>query len=103
MIVSLSHISTPYNGLLSKEITKMVNENSAEIQYTRNLLSGKTSVGKPRPSIGMTSAEVLASSWGKPDGGVITTMTTAGKEEQWEYATNKVIFIENGFVTAIQN
>jgi len=30
-------------------------------------------------------------------------MTTAGKEEQWEYATNKVIFIENGFVTAIQN
>ena len=102
MIVSLSHISMPYNGLLSEEINKMVNPNEAEIQYMRNLLSGKTSVGKPKPYIGMTTTEVLASSWGAPDG-VITTMTTAGKQEQWEYATNKVIFIDNGFVSAIQD
>lgn len=100
MIVSLSHISMPYNGLMSEEITKMVNQNADEIQYMRNLLSGKTSLGKPKPYIGMTTNEVLASSWGSPDR-VITTMTTAGKQEQWEYANDKVVFIENGFVTAI--
>ncbi|TGE34473.1 hypothetical protein [Desulfosporosinus sp. Sb-LF] len=100
MIVSLSHISMPYNGLLSEEITKMVNQNADEVTHMRNLLSGKTSTGKPKPYIGMTTNEVLASSWGSPDG-IITTMTIAGKQEQWEYAADKVIFIENGFVTAI--
>jgi len=101
IIVSLSHISMPYHGLMSEEITKMVDQNTTEIQYMRNLLSGKTSEGKPKPYIGMTSSEVFASSWGPPDT-VIHALTTAGKEEQWEYAPNKVIFIENGFVTAIQ-
>lgn len=101
MIVSLSHISMPYKGLLSEEITLMVHQNSAEIKHMRDLLSGKTSVGKPKPYIGMTTAEISASSWGSPNE-VISTMTADGKEEQWEYAPNKVIFIENGFVTAIQ-
>lgn len=101
MIVSLSHISMPYTGLLSDEISKMVNQNADEIQHMRNLLSGKTSIGKPKPYIGMTTTEVLASSWG-PTNEVTSTMTTAGKQEQWEYANDKVIFIENGFVTAIQ-
>lgn len=101
MIVSLSHIAMPYNGLLSEEITRMVNQNAAEIQHMRTLLSGKTSLGKPKPYIGMTTTEVLATSWGPPDG-VINTMTTNGRQEQWEYAANKVIFIDNGFVTAIK-
>lgn len=101
MIVSLSHISMPYNGLLSEEINKMVNQNSAEIQHMRALLSGKTAAGKPKPYIGMTTSEVLATSWGPPNR-IISTMTAVGKQEQWEYAINKVIFIDNGFVTAIQ-
>ena len=101
MIVSLSHISMPYKGLLSEEITLFVNQNAAEIQHMQDLLSGKTSVGKPKPYIGMTANEILASSWGSPNE-VISTLTTNGKEEQWEYAPNKVIFIENGFATAIQ-
>jgi len=101
MIVSLSHISMPYHGLMSEEITKMVDQNAAEIQYMRDLLSGKSSEGKPKPYIGMTTNEVSASSWGPPDT-QMRALTTAGKEDQWEYAPNKVIFIENGFVTAIQ-
>ena len=101
MIVSLSHISMPYKGLLSEEITLFVNQNAAEIQHMQDLLSGKTSVGKPKPYIGMTTNEILASSWGSPNE-VISTLTTNGKEEQWEYAPNKVIFIENGFATAVQ-
>ncbi|MDP4126018.1 MAG: hypothetical protein Q8912_03635 [Bacillota bacterium] len=101
MIVSLSHISMPYNGLLSEEITKMVNQNAAEILYMRNLLSGKTLDGKPKPIIGMTTTEVLDSSWGAPEE-VISTMTSDGKQEQWEYSAGRVIFIDNGYATAIQ-
>ena len=101
MIVSLSHISMPYHGLLSEEISKMVNQNSAEIEHMRALLSGKTSAGKPKPYLGMTTSEVLASSWGPPNR-VISASTAVGKQEQWEYAINKVIYIDDGFVTAIQ-
>ena len=101
MIVSLAHISMPYYGLLSEEITKMVNQNSDEIYLMRNLLSGETSKGMPKPLIGMTTAEVLASSWSTPDK-VISATTTTGNIVQWEYARDRVIFFENGFVTAIQ-
>lgn len=101
MIISLAHISMPYHGLLSEEISKMVNQNAAEIQHMRTLLSGKTSSGKPKPYLGMTTSEVLATSWGAPNE-VISTLTAVGKQEQWEYALNKVIFIDNGFVTAIK-
>jgi hypothetical protein len=102
MIISLSHISMPYNGLLSEEITNMVNENSGEIRLMKNLLSGQTSAGKPKPYIGMTKEEVLATSWGKPSQ-VMSSLTPDGQEEQWEYPLEKTIFIENGFVTAIKN
>ncbi len=102
MIISLSHIALPFQGLLSGEITDMVNTNVAEIQLMSNLLSGKTSVGKPKPYIGMTTEEVLATTWGKPSQ-VISNQTAQGKEEQWEYPMNKVIFIENGFVASIKD
>ena len=101
MIVSLSHISIPYNGPLSEEITKVVNQNAAEILHMRSLLSGKTSEGLPKPIIGMTTTEVLASSWGPPDE-VSSTMSADGKQEQWEYSNDRVIFIDNGFLSAIQ-
>lgn len=52
-------------------------------------------------SIGMTSADVLASAWGKPES-VNRTITAAGEREQWVYPGFNFIYITNGVVTAIQ-
>jgi hypothetical protein len=50
--------------------------------------------------IGMTSAQVEASCWGKP-GRINSTITARGRREQWVYGSNYV-YVENGVVTAIQ-
>lgn len=52
-------------------------------------------------SIGMSKADVLASSWGKPR--KINTTTTAGRvREQWVYGGGYIYFV-NGEVTAVQH
>ena len=53
------------------------------------------------PSIGMTSEQVLNSTWGKPDH-VNKTTTSFGVSEQWCYSHNKYIYIDDDIVTAIQ-
>lgn len=55
---------------------------------------------KVEPAIGMTEAEVYASTWGAPQK-VNTTETAAGKREQWVYDVG-YIYLDNGIVTAIQ-
>lgn len=55
---------------------------------------------KVEPAIGMTEAEVYASTWGAPQK-VNTTETAAGKREQWVY-DGGYIYLDNGIVTAIQ-
>ena len=55
---------------------------------------------KVEPAIGMTEAEVYASTWGAPQK-VNTTETAAGKREQWVY-DGGYIYLNNGIVTAIQ-
>lgn len=53
------------------------------------------------PSIGMTSEEVRNSAWGEPKK-INKTTYSWGTTEQWCYANQKYVYIENGFVTAIQ-
>lgn len=55
---------------------------------------------KVEPAIGMTEAEVYASTWGAPKK-VNTTTTAAGKREQWVYEDG-YIYLDNGIVTTIQ-
>lgn len=55
---------------------------------------------KVEPAIGMTEAEVYASTWGAPQK-VNTTTTAAGKREQWVYEDG-YIYLDNGIVTTIQ-
>ena len=56
---------------------------------------------KVSPRIGMTSDDVLNSSWGNPDKKNVTN-TKYGKHEQWVYTHNRYVYIDNGIVTAIQ-
>lgn len=56
---------------------------------------------KPPPRIGMTEAQVLASSWGKPSS-VNTTITAYGNSEQWVYGYGMYVYFRNGKVSAIQ-
>lgn len=53
------------------------------------------------PSIGMTSEEVRNSTWGEPEK-INKTTYSWGITEQWCYGNQKYVYIENGFVTAIQ-
>lgn len=56
---------------------------------------------KPSPRIGMTTAQVLASSWGEPES-INTTITANGNSEQWVYGLRMYIYFRNGRVSAIQ-
>ena len=56
---------------------------------------------KSPPRIGMTEAQVLASSWGKPTS-VNTTITAYGNSEQWVYGYGMYVYFRNGKVSAIQ-
>jgi hypothetical protein len=56
---------------------------------------------KSPPRIGMTEAQVLASSWGKPTS-VNTTITAYGNSEQWVYGNRMYVYFRNGKVSAIQ-
>lgn len=59
---------------------------------------------KEEPKIGMTADEVRSSTWGSPSE-INKTTTQYGVREQWVYRTyskTKYIYLEDGFVTAIQ-
>lgn len=53
-------------------------------------------------TLGMTSAQVLNSNWGKPSK-VNRTVTQNGTREQWVYGGNNYLYFENGKLTSIQN
>lgn len=53
-------------------------------------------------AIGMSAADVLASSWGKPQK-VNTTTTAYGVREQWVYGGGNYLYFENGVLKTIQN
>ncbi len=53
-------------------------------------------------SIGMTTEEVLQSSWGKPKD-INKTITDYGTREQWVYANYNYLYFEDGVLVTIQN
>lgn len=56
------------------------------------------------PAIGMTAAQVRASTWGEPSD-INRTTTRYGVSEQWVYRTSsgtKYVYLDDGIVTAIQ-
>ena len=54
-----------------------------------------------QPKVGMTSEEVLKSTWGKPQK-INKTTYSNNVSEQWVYSINRYVYLENDIVTAIQ-
>jgi hypothetical protein len=52
--------------------------------------------------IGMTTSEVLSSSWGKPLS-VNRTRTASGVREQWVYGGGNYLYFDDGRLSGIQN
>lgn len=52
--------------------------------------------------VGMTKAEVLRSSWGRPRA-INRTITSGHVSEQWVYGGNNYLYFDNGILTGIQN
>lgn len=57
-------------------------------------------ISKEEPQIGMTSEEVLNSTWGEPED-INKDTYSWGIKEQWCYPDNKYIYFEDGNVTSI--
>lgn len=76
------------------------NETSA---YTEEQLSRRVAVANNMsdPYIGMTTDEVLQSTWGVPED-INKTTYSWGTTEQWVYSGYRYIYFENGIVVAIQ-
>ena len=56
----------------------------------------------PPPAIGMTASQVRdATSWGAP-ARINETITAAGRREQWVYSTSRLLYFDNGKLTAIE-
>lgn len=53
-------------------------------------------------TIGMTQADVLASSWGKPQK-INRTHTTQRTREQWVYGNGNYLYFEDGILSSVQN
>ena len=69
--------------------------------WTKRPKEKQDSKPKLPPRIGMTEAQVLASSWGKPSS-VNTTITAYANSEQWVYGYGMYVYFRNGKVSAIQ-
>lgn len=53
------------------------------------------------PQIGMSADEVIKTKWGRPEK-INKTTTSFGVSEQWVYPNFKYVYLDDGFVTAIQ-
>jgi len=51
--------------------------------------------------LGMTTQQVLESTWGKPKS-INKTVTVNGTHEQWCYSSNNYLYFDNGILTSLQ-
>lgn len=85
------------------------NEENREAYEDKNPNAGESNSNKIQntqlpPAIGMTAAQVRASTWGEPSD-INRTTTRYGVSEQWVYRSGsetKYIYLDDGIVTAIQ-
>lgn len=75
---------------------------AAKAARSASAAAGKENSPRPGVHIGITAAEALRSSWGRPDH-VNRTITALGVDEQWVYPNGNFLYFENGILTAIQN
>ena len=73
---------------------------STSSTVSRPAASPASTAGRRSPAVGMTPAEVLASSWGEPSG-KRTSSTANGSTEVWTYAGKRTIYFFKGRVSNI--
>lgn len=61
----------------------------------------KARMARGKARIGMTKAQVISSSWGKPES-INTTIVGKITQEQWVYGLGDYLYFSNGRLTAIQ-
>ncbi|AFM43120.1 hypothetical protein Desaci_4268 [Desulfosporosinus acidiphilus SJ4] len=104
--ITLNFLPSDYNGEFVEDIkvyaTKLERE-KVELQK-ENLAHLTTSFPEPpsEPKIGMTSDQVLESSWGKPTK-VNQTTTAYSVREKWIYDSGRTVYLSNGKVIVIQD
>ena len=70
------------------------------IQNVSTVKNPNVSSNKQDLSLGMTTSEVLASSWGAPNNKRVST-TSNGTTEVWSYSGNRALYFFNGKLTNI--
>jgi hypothetical protein len=106
------NIKTSANTFYISEYSFSINDKQYTDNMINNIKAGRpenyvaptpkpTPAPKKEPAIGMTAAEVEASTWGKPKS-INKTTTIYGTSEQWVYSGFRYIYIDYGYVTAIQ-
>lgn len=87
-----------------KKYTKLKAQLESEVK-NKKMLEAQAEIKKKKNegvSIGMTKADVLASSWGKPQS-INTTTNAYGVREQWVYGGRNYLYFKNGILESIQN
>jgi len=97
---------------LSPEAASEFNKLSAQLRSSADALDNKMAAEAERQRlakarkegvrIGMTTKQVLESSWGKPES-VNRTTTARSVNEQWVYGGGSYLYFDDGVLTAIQN
>lgn len=105
----LNSIPSEYSGDFYKEIDAMkldINARASEFSflgksYTSDGTNPTINYSLMKPQIGMTAAEVVKTSWGRPND-INRTTTASNIHEQWVYYGGRYVYLDNGIVTTIQ-
>ena len=101
-------VATDYEAVADSEFRDLLKKVRADEEKTTALnlkkldAEEKKEARKKGVNVGMTKAQALASSWGKPQS-INTTTSAYGNREQWVYGGRSYLYFENGILTTIQN
>lgn len=102
----IKHNYDDKNGVYHTKTLVETDSPSNNDSSNNNTSTDTTQQTPQEPQIGMTTDEVLNSTWGKPDQ-INKTTTADGVSEQWVYddangIPNKFVYLDDGIVTSIQ-
>ena len=101
-------VATDYEAVADSEFRDLLKKVRADEEKTTALnlkkldAEEKKEARKKGVNVGMTKAQALASSWGKPQS-INTTTSAYGNREQWVYGGRSYLYFENGILTTVQN
>lgn len=91
----------PLRDFEDRDVDQLI-QTAAELATKEIQADATKQLKKTGVSLGMTKAEVLERSWGKPNH-INRTVTASGVREQWVYDDRGYLYFENDLLVAIQN